>query len=52
MDAAQAAEFINTISPRVAIPTHYGTVAGSPADGETFAAQVKPGIDVVPKLGR
>lgn len=52
MDAAQAAEFINTISPRVAIPTHYGTVAGTPEDGETFAAQVKPGIDVVLKLGR
>lgn len=50
MDPHQAATFINTISPRVAIPTHYGTVAGSPGDGAAFAAEVNPNIQVAIKL--
>lgn len=40
MDAAQAAAFVNALQPRAAIPTHYGSVAGKPEDGEAFAAQV------------
>lgn len=50
MDPHQAATLIDTIAPRVAIPTHYGTVAGSPDDGEAFAAEVDPNIQVVLKL--
>ena len=52
MDAAQAAEFVNALQPRVAIPTHYGSVAGEPQDGEAFAAQVAPDIEVVLKMER
>ena len=50
MDAAEAAAFVNALKPAVAIPEHYGTVAGSPKDGETFAKLVDPGIQVVLKL--
>ncbi len=46
MDAKKAAELVNTIRPSAAIPTHYGTVVGSPDDGETFRQLVQPGIQV------
>ncbi len=49
-DASQAAELINTIRPKYAVPIHYGTVAGSPADGEKFRKAVDSGIEVVIKL--
>ena len=41
MDANKAAEFINTIKPAVAIPTHYGSIVGKKEDAEVFAAGVK-----------
>ncbi len=47
MDAKKAAELVNTLHPAVAIPTHYGSVVGSPNDGETFRQLVQPGIEVV-----
>ncbi len=47
MDAKQAAELVNTIRPEVAIPVHYGSVVGSPKDGEAFAALVKEPVKVV-----
>ena len=50
MDARKAAELINTISPEVAIPTHYGSVVGSPSDGETFAGLVKSPIKAELKI--
>ena len=50
MDAREAAAFVNALRPTVAIPEHYGTVAGSPEDGETFASLVNPNIEVVLKL--
>ena len=50
MDAREAATFINALKPTVAIPEHYGTVAGSADDGKTFAGLVDPGIEVVLKL--
>lgn len=52
MDPHQAATLINTISPRVAIPTHYGSVAGSMDDPDTFKAEVNSDIKVVIKLER
>lgn len=52
MDAAQAATFVNTLRPRVAVPTHYGSIVGSAADAEAFAAAVDPAIEVVRKLER
>ena len=50
MDAAEAAAFVNALAPVVAIPEHYGTVAGSPEDGKRFASMVDPSIEVVFKL--
>lgn len=50
MDAREAAAFVNALKPAVAIPEHYGTVAGSPKDGETFAKLVDPSIQVDLKL--
>lgn len=41
MDAKKAAEFINTIQPTVAIPTHYGSIVGKKEDADVFAAGVK-----------
>lgn len=52
MDAVQAAEFVNEIRPKTAIPTHYGSVAGSAADYAAFAAAVDPGIQVVKRMER
>lgn len=50
MDAREAAAFVNALKPTVAIPEHYGTVAGSPNDGKTFASLVDPSIEVAFKL--
>ncbi len=50
MDAREAAAFVNALRPAVAIPEHYGTVAGGTGDGEAFAKLVDPGIQVVLKL--
>ncbi len=36
MDASQAAGLVRSIKPRVVIPTHYGSVVGSPVDGDFF----------------
>jgi L-ascorbate metabolism protein UlaG (beta-lactamase superfamily) len=50
MDAKKAAELINTISPAVAIPTHYGSVVGSMNDAQVFSAHVKAPTKVEIKL--
>ncbi len=50
MTAEQAADLINEMAPEVAIPYHYGTVAGSADDGKKFAALVDEGTRVVFKL--
>ena len=42
MDARQAAQLINTLSPEIAIPTHYGSIVGKAADAEVFQREVKP----------
>ena len=50
MNAKKAAELANSIRPKYAIPTHYGSVAGSPEDGEKFSKAVDSGIEVVIKI--
>lgn len=40
MDAKAAAELIAQIKPQVAIPTHYGSIAGKGGDGLKFAEKV------------
>lgn len=50
MNASQAAELVNTIRPAAAIPTHYGSVAGSAADAESFRDKVDPAVHVEIKM--
>lgn len=50
MDAEKAAELTRAVAPQVVIPTHYGTVVGSPEDGEHFKDLVGSNCDVVLKL--
>ncbi len=51
MNAEEAADFVNRMQPEVAIPTHYGSVVGSPEDAERFKALVKEPINVCLKIG-
>ena len=37
MDYKEAAELINRIKPKIAVPTHYAAIVGSKVDGENFA---------------
>jgi len=46
MDYKEAADLINQIGCNVAIPTHYGSVAGDDADGERFKELVDSSIEV------
>ncbi len=50
MDAKEAAAFVNTIRPRIAVPVHYGTVVGKPADADIFEKNVMKNIPVCRKL--
>lgn len=50
MDAREAARLINNIRPKVAIPTHYGSVIGSRYDAETFRDSVDFTIPVEVKM--
>lgn len=51
MNAPEAAAFVNALRPALAaIPFHYGSLTGTPADGETFKAHVDPAIPVCFKL--
>lgn len=46
MNPKEAAALINEMKPKTVIPTHYGSVVGSPKDGKTFAALVDPAVRV------
>ena len=50
MDAKEAAGLINVMKPQVAIPIHYGSVAGSKGDAKVFKKHVDSGIQVEIKL--
>lgn len=52
MDAKKAAELVNEIRPRVAIPTHYGSIVGSQKDEEVFRENVDAGIRVEIRMKR
>lgn len=45
MNYKEAASLVNSIRPRLAIPTHYGSVAGGSDDGRKFAALVDSQIE-------
>lgn len=46
MDAREAASLVNAITPKLAIPTHYGSIVGRMGDADDFAAAVNPDIKV------
>lgn len=46
MDYKEASELINIIKPKIAIPTHYGSIVGDITDGEKFEKLVDNTIDV------
>ncbi len=46
MNPTEAAALVNQMKPDIVIPTHYGTLAGDPEDGKTFASLVDEGIRV------
>ncbi len=53
MDKKQAANVIAYMKPRVAIPTHYGSVVGNMADGSDFKEylqQMETGVQVELKM--
>ncbi|MCM1416922.1 MAG: MBL fold metallo-hydrolase [bacterium] len=41
MDKRQAADYIAALKPAAAIPTHYGSIVGNPADGQDFAEYLR-----------
>ena len=46
MNHNEAANLINEIHPKIAIPTHYGLIIGSKEDAEKFKQEVIPDIKV------
>ena len=46
MDYKEAAELINEIKPKIAVPTHYGSIVGEKSDGVSFSKLVSPKIKV------
>ena len=51
-DPRQAAAFVNALRPHAVVPTHYGSIVGTYADFDAFAAAVDPAITVIRKLER
>ena len=45
MDFKEAAFLINEIRPKVAVPTHYGSVVGSERDATDFIRLLHPSVD-------
>ena len=46
MNAAEAAEAVNEMKPKVVIPTHYGSIVGSKSDAQDFKNRIIDGIEV------
>ena len=44
MDYQEAAELVNEIKPKIAVPTHYGSIVGHKEDGMSFSKLVDPNI--------
>ena len=44
MDYKEAAELINIIKPKIAIPMHYGSIVGTKQDAENFKKLLNPEI--------
>ena len=50
MTVEEAAELVNKIEPKFAIPTHYGNIVGEKTDGEKFIKLVNPAIKVETRI--
>ena len=50
MNAWEAAGIVNKIKPKVAIPTHYGSIVGKLQDADTFRKMIDREVQVVVKL--
>lgn len=50
MDAKEAAEFINKMKPKIAVPTHFGGMAGTEKADKVFKSGVGPDTEVVLKI--
>ncbi len=50
MNAIQAAQLVNVIKPKIAIPCHYGELVGTPEDADVFKNHVDSMIEVKIKL--
>ncbi len=47
MDFKEAAELINEIKPKIAVPIHYGSIVGTKQDAEYFIKLLHPSIEGV-----
>ena len=47
MTYEEAADLINTIRPKVAIPTHYKTIVGTAQDAQEFKERIAENIEVI-----
>ena len=45
MNYEEAAELVNVIKPKIAVPTHYGDIVGEKDDGEKFKKFLDAGIE-------
>ena len=45
MNYKEAAELINSIKPKIAVPIHYGSIVGTKQDAETFISLLNEGIE-------
>ena len=50
MDAKAAANLVNMIEPKLAIPTHYGSIVGTAKDADKFVKLVNESITVEVQL--
>jgi L-ascorbate metabolism protein UlaG (beta-lactamase superfamily) len=46
MDAKEAAELVNTIKPKLAIPMHWGSIVGSSEDADNFSKLCKCKVEI------
>ena len=50
MDPAEAADLVKAVSPKCAIPIHYGSIVGSAGDADEFVKLTGPSVEVIIKL--
>lgn len=51
MNYDEAAELVNTINPKIAVPTHYGSIVGTKQDAEKFLKLLNSDIKGINLMG-